>query len=57
MSREAVPQFVRTKGNRDAGVAKVSLQDQPDRTRRDALPRFVDEERPALHIRGGASSK
>ena len=50
MRGETVPQFVRTERDRNRGVPQITLQDQPDRARRNPAARFVDEKRTGLHI-------
>ena len=46
MGSETMPKFMRTERNRNRSVAKISLQDQPNRTRRNPAARLVDKEWP-----------
>ena len=51
MSGETVPEFVRADRDRDRSVPQIALQDQPDRSRRHSLSRFVNEKRAGMRVR------
>src|SRR5215471_7313492 len=48
---EAVAKFVWADRYRDRRVSQISLQDEPDRARRNSFSRFVNEERSGMHVR------
>src|SRR5437868_13353219 len=56
MSRETMPQFMRTNDNRNGGLSKVPPQREPNRARRNTCSRFVDEQWSIVDLRRRAIS-